>query len=265
MNKPERLSADNLYRRCPESELDFETTSDLGESELLVGQDRANDALRFGLEIDNDGYNLYALGPPGTGKKSVIREIVTGIAAQRSAAPDWCYVNNFRERHKPVALRLPGGMGIEFKQDMERLIEELQIVVPATFESDEYRSRIEEIEQEFQERQNEPLNQLNEEAKTQGVALIRTPSGFAFAPLGTNGEVIPPDKFNAMSDEDKEELQKRISGLQEKLKKILMQFPNLMKEAKEKFKTLNREMARTSISPLFESLKNSYKDLPEVL
>ncbi|MEJ2761779.1 MAG: ATP-binding protein [Gammaproteobacteria bacterium] len=265
MAKPDPLSAQSLYRPCLEEDLQFQTTDDIESADIIIGQERAYSALQLGLQIDNTGYNLYALGPPGTGKKTAIREIVTRIAAGKNPARDWCYVNNFDESHKPVALSFPGGGGIRFKREMEKLIEELRIVVPATFESDEYRSRVEEIEEEFREKQSEPLNKLNEEAKARGIALIKTPTGFAFAPLTGAGEVMPPDEFNKLEEKEREKIQEIITELQEKLKGILTQFPAQMKEAREKFNALNREVAMTSIDPLFEALKQSYGDRSEVL
>ena len=265
MTKPAPLPSQSLYQSCQLEDLPFATTAEVKSAELISGQDRAHNALQFGLQIDNSGYNLYALGPPGSGKKTAVSAMVAQAAAARSPSPDWCYVNNFAETHKPTALSFSNGGGVKFKQDMEKLIEELLIVVPATFESDEYRSRVEEIEDEFHEKQSESFNALNEEATSSGIALIKTPTGFAFAPLSKKGEVMPPDEFKKLGDEERSDIQKVISGLQEKLKGILTQIPSLMKEAREKFRALNREMAKTSTDPLFEVLRQDYKDNDKVL
>jgi lon-related putative ATP-dependent protease len=265
MSKPSPLPSQSLYHACPAEDLPFATTAEVKSAELITGQDRAHNALRFGLQIENSGYNLYALGTSGTGKKTAVSAMVTEAAASRPPSPDWCYVNNFSETNKPTALSFECGGGIRFKEDMEKLIEELLIVVPSTFESDEYRSRVEEIEDEFHEKQSESFNTLNEEATSKDIALIKTPTGFAFAPLSNKGEVMPPDEFKKLDEKERDNIQKIISGLQEKLKGILMQIPSLMKEAREKFRSLNTEMARTSTDPLFEALRQDYKDNDKVL
>jgi len=258
MTRPDPLSPQILHTPCRPEELGFETTDEIKAAEMITGQDRASGALELGLHIDNAGYNLYALGPPGMGKKTAVSEFVSRVAASRSPARDWCYVNNFDEPNKPRALSFESGGGLKLKQDMEKLIEELLIAIPATFESDEYRSRVDAIEQEFHEKQSESFESLNEEAKEKGIALVKTPQGFSFAPLNSNGEMMPHEEFNKLGEDEVERIQKTIGELQEKLKKILEEMPGLMKQAREKFKALNREMARTSIAPLFESLRREY-------
>jgi lon-related putative ATP-dependent protease len=265
MNKPAPLPTQSLYHACSPEDLPFATTAEVKGAELITGQDRAHNALQFGLQIENSGYNLYALGTSGTGKKTAVSAMVTEAAAARPPSLDWCYVNNFTETNKPTALSFESGGGIKFKQDMEKLIEELLIVVPATFESDEYRSRVEEIEDEFHEKQSESFNTLNEEATSKGIALIKTPTGFAFAPLTEKGEVMPPEEFKKLGDDKRADVQKIIAELQEKLKGILMQIPSLMKEAREKFRSLNTEMAKTSTDPLFEALRQDYRNNDKVL
>ena len=265
MSKPAPLPSQSLYHACRLEDLPFATTTEVKGAELITGQDRAHNALQFGLQIGNSGYNLYALGPSGAGKKTAVSAMVAEVAAARQPSPDWCYVNNFAETNKPTALSFKSGGGIKFKQGMDRLIEELLIVVPSTFESDEYRSRVEEIEDEFHEKQSESFNTLNEEATSRGIALIKTPTGFAFAPLSEKGEVMPPDEFKKLDEKERDSIQNIITGLQEKLKGILTQIPSLMKEAREKFRSLNREMAKTSTDPLFEALRQEYRDNDKVL
>ena len=265
MTKPDPLPPSSLFRACAPDTLPFRTTAEVSGAELIAGQERAFNALQFGLSINNTGYNLYALGPPGTGKKTAVNAMLARAAAGRPPSADWCYVNNFSEPHKPTTLSFPAGGGARFKQDMEKLIEELQIVVPATFESDEYRSRVEEIEDEFHEKQSEAFNVLNEEATGKGIALIKTPTGFAFAPLSEKGEVMPPEEFKQLDEQEKQRLQSLIAELQEQLKGILAQMPALMKEARQKFRALNQEMARTSTDPLFEALRRDYSDNARVL
>jgi lon-related putative ATP-dependent protease len=259
------LPANSLYTKCHLGNYKFNTTEELEKIEIVVGQERAFDALDFGIRIKSRGYNLFALGPTGTGKFTAVRQIVGQTAAERPPAPDWCYVNNFNEPHKPIALCLPPGKGNIFKQDMEQFIGEARVVIPATFDGDEYRSSAEEIEEELKDRHAAPLNELSEEAKQQNIALIKTASGFAFAPLGKNEEVLGPEEFNALSNGTKTEIQEKIAELHEKLRRVLSQFPAWRKEANEKLHDLEQETARSAINHLIESLKQRYQDLPEII
>src|SRR5512139_4316092 len=121
------LSPEDLCRRCDASRLAFRTTAELEDLDLPLGQDRAAEALRFGTAIRQDGYNVFALGPPGVGKESLVRRVVERRAAAEPAPPDWCYLYNFEDRHRPRAVELPAGRAVRFRGDMQKLVEELRV------------------------------------------------------------------------------------------------------------------------------------------
>ena len=153
MSAPRPLDADALYTRCDVEQLSFETTSDLDELHAGLGQQRATEAIRFGIGMPDHGYGLYALGEPGAGRRSLVEHFMRERAADQDTPPDWVYVNNFSENHKPVAIRLPAGRGAELRADMRQLMEDLQAALPAAFESEDYRARRKELEQKLQEEQ----------------------------------------------------------------------------------------------------------------
>ena len=141
MGKNQELRATDLYKRTDPTQFDFETTAELEDMAQVLGQPRAVAAMRFGIGIDQDGYNIFALGPTGTGKRQVIRDYVEKRAAEEPVPDDWCYVNNFEERHRPKAIRLPAGKGLAFRDDVDELIEGLTTALSAAFESEEYQAR----------------------------------------------------------------------------------------------------------------------------
>ncbi|MCW8970807.1 MAG: AAA family ATPase, partial [Rhodospirillales bacterium] len=122
MTAPKPLSHEKLHTACDPRALGFRTTAELAEVEGVIGQGRAVEAVRFGIGIRQKGYNLFALGPEGTGKFSLVERFVTAVAADESLPSDWCYVNNFTEPHKPRALRLPPGRARPLGRDMEKLL-----------------------------------------------------------------------------------------------------------------------------------------------
>ena len=146
VNAEKPLPPESLFHPCDPDEFDFETTEELGDLVRMVGQDRAVEAVRFGAAMAVDGYNLFVLGPPGTGRHRFVREFLAQQAAARPAAPDWCYVNNFTEPHKPRALELPAGRGTKLRDEVQVLIEEVQTAIPAAFESEDYHTRRESLE-----------------------------------------------------------------------------------------------------------------------
>jgi len=258
------LSADALRKRFDPSEFDFETTDDLPADTEVVGQDRAVEALDFGMSIDAEGYNVFALGPAGTGRRELVQHLLEAQAVEEETPPDLCYVNNFDDEREPRALRLPAGRGCELKEDVDALIEELQTALPGTFESEEYRSRREMIQEEVREGQEAALEDLQERAREEGIALIRTPQGFVFTPL-QDGEVVPPEEVESMPEEKREEVQQKIERYQEELQDILRKVPEHQREARQRIEALNEEMATLVIDDLIDDLRDAYQNLDDVL
>ena len=79
------LDAAMLYARCDPAGFGFETTAELEDLEGAIGQARAVNAVRFGVEVGREGYNVFALGPPGTGKRTLVERFVEDRAAGEPA------------------------------------------------------------------------------------------------------------------------------------------------------------------------------------
>ena len=263
-NIPLPLQQQQLHHPCDLDQFGFQTTADLEDMTEIIGQMRAMDAIRFGTGIRHDGYNLFVLGPSGIGKNSVVRQFLEKKASDEHKPDDWCYINNFAQPHKPLVLRLPSGRGEELHQRMEKLVDYLRSAIPALFEGDEYRAKAGAIRDEFNNRQEQVFKELGEEAGKQQIALLRTPEGFAFAPLHDH-EVIPPDEYEKLPDEEKKRVEAAIAELQARLEKIMRQIPQWRKERHERIKQLDQETTLSVVAHLLDELKTAYADLPEVL
>ncbi len=258
------LSPDALRQHFAPSDFDFETTDDLPANTQVVGQDRAVDAIEFGMNIDGDGHNVFALGPTGTGRRELVQHLLEDEAADDETPPDWCYVNTFDDEREPRALRLPAGRGCDLQEDMEALIEELKTALPAAFESEEYHSRREMIQEEAQQGQEAALEELQDDAREDDIALIRTPQGFAFAPI-RDGDVLSPDEVESMPEEEREAVQSKIESYQEELQNILQKVPESQREARDRIEELNEEMAAFAIDDGINTLRQKYSTLEAVL
>jgi len=256
------LAAADLCRRCDPARFGFDTTDELNIVTESLGQTRAVEAIRFGVGIEREGYNLFAMGPEGVGRRTTVRSFLEQQARERPAPSDWCYVFNFKTPHKPHALRLPAGRARKFAQDMARLVDDLRAGIPAAFETDEYRTRKQEIETDLGERQEQAVNGVGEHAKSLGVALLRTPAGFGFAPV-EKGEVMSPDEFHKLPEEEQKKFEDIISGLQEELERVIHEVPKWRREAQRKLRELNRQVTRFAVNSLIEELKLAYQTLPE--
>jgi len=263
-DKIRELTPDELCRRCDPAALKFKTTENLEPLAGMLGQPRVDAALEFGAEIDKDGYNIFAFGPPGTGKHKIVRDALSARAEGTPSPPDLCYVNNFEDSRKPRLLVLPSGKGTELREDMKHLVEELGTALRTAFEGDEYQKRRQMLEEGLKEEQEKAVTALGEEAKSDGLALLRSPMGIVFAPLGEE-DVITPEEFEQLSPEDKERLEKQIEDFQTRLQKVFRQFPKWQREARKEVRRLNREVSQFAVGPLTEEIKEKYAGLEGVL
>ena len=258
------LRPDQLCQTCDGSQFDFETTDELEDLAEILGQERAVNAVQFGIGIRREGYNLFALGPSGTGKRTTIGQFLDQKAATEPIPSDWCYVNNFEFSYQPRALQLPPGRGVVLRKDMEKLVEELRTAIPAAFESEDYRTRRQEAQEEFKEQQEKAFGELREQARERSIALIRTPSGLAVAPL-KEGEVMSPDEFQKLPEEERKRLEKEIADVQEQLQQTLPQARQWEREAREKVKELDRQVATFAVGGMMDEIRDTYADLAHVV
>jgi lon-related putative ATP-dependent protease len=259
------LTPEQLYKACDPQEFDFATTDELAAVGVFIGQDRALDAIRFGIGIARDGYNLFALGPDGLGKTAAVREIVGHEAAHRPVPDDWCYVHNFAEPSRPKALRLPAGRGRAFATDLDRLIEDLGAAIPAAFEGDEFRTRAEKIEEEAKQRETDALDRLREEARRQHITLIETPTGYAFAPTNAKHEVYSPEQFQELPEREQNAFLEGLERLKSQMQKLLRQFPAWRREAKRKLRDLSHEIAEAAVGHFIDELREHYADVADIV
>jgi len=257
------LTAAQLCRHCDPAGLGFRTTDELADLAEPPGQVRAEDAIRFAVDVAHEGYNLFVMGPEGHGRRSMIRRVVERQAGKGAQPSDWVYVFNFSTPHQPRALRLPMGRAGRLRQDMEGLVEDLRAGIPAAFETDEHRSRLKEIEGAFERRQEEALGAIGARARKEGIALLRTPAGFGFAPLRDDA-VMEPEAFRKLPQAEQERLQQRIAALQEELEAVIHEVPKWRREAQRRLRELNREVTSAVVNSLIEELEAGYRDLPEV-
>lgn len=262
MNTPKGLAPESLYTPCDPAQFRFETTAELSGGGI-IGQERAMDALQFGVGIRREGYNLFVLGPPGIGKYSVARPYLERAAEMAPTPPDWCYLHNFEQPDRPRAVRLPAGRGQGLRKDMERLVEDLRNAIPVSFETEEYHTHVREIEEALKEKREQAFAELSAETESRGIALIRTPGGFAFAPV-REGEVLKPDDYERLPDEEKQRIEATVEELQGKLANILRQTPKWQRESRDRIKALDREVALFAVGHLIEEIKKQYQDIEVV-
>jgi len=265
MTEIKPLHPEQLRSYCNPESFRFQTTDDLPDLGEMVGQERALAALDFGVGMQNSGYNLYVLGPAGSGKYTTVSRFLKEKAAGSAAPADWVYVNNFEDSSKPLAMRLPTGRGRELQHDMQQLVEELRTAIPAAFESDDYKARIQQIDESFESRQEDAFRKLHEEAQHHQIKVFKTRGGITFAPL-KDGEALDAEAFHKLPKKKQQRIDSDLETLQAQLQDILQKrIPQWSKERRGRIKEVNDEVTLSAVGHLIDSMRTIYAELPMVL
>ncbi|BBK38949.1 ATP-dependent protease [Allostella sp. ATCC 35155] len=258
-----KLTAEQLYRRTDPAAIPFATSAEAEPLTGLVGQGRAVEAIEFAIGMRQEGYNLFVFGPAGTGKHTLIQHLLTDQAAADPVPSDWAYVHNFANPGQPRAMRLPPGRAAPLAGAMRKLVQELRATLPAAFEGDDYRQRREVVDEQFKQRQEQAFMDLSERAQKEDVALVRTPNGLALAPA-RDGEVMAPDVFKALPQEEQDRLKGAIERYQAELEAIVRKLPEWERAHRELVTQLNRDVTRFAVAHLIEEVRKGYLDLTVV-
>lgn len=256
---PGGLPPARLRVECDPKTFGFKTTASLKPAPGLIGQTRAIDAIKLSAEIGHKEFNLYVLGREGTGRHNAVAQLLSKAAASRPSPYDWVYVNNFDAPHKPDAMQLPPGMASALKSAMQLLVDDLAIEIPALFESEEYQTQRRAIEEEFGQKHEEPIAEFAERAEAENVVLLRTPMGFMLSAV-IDKKPIKPEVYEALSPEDRAEIDEKIERLQEHLASVLKQGPQLEKEHRQKVEALHAEMAERVVSLRVREVETEFAD-----
>lgn len=253
-----KLTSDQLYRKCDPSKFDFNSTADLEERLSALGQDRAIHAVELGIHIKSRGYNLFCLGPEGTGKTSLVKRILEKEAKNRKTPDDWAYVYNFEEPYKPIAMNFPAGQAAEFAKDVDELLDELADSLPEIIESEEYKAALGIIRQKYKAKKEEYINVLQKKAKGKRVSLLHMQMGLVVAPM-KDGEVLSPDAFEQLPEEEKKLVMDDLNTMQEEIENATQDLPRWEEKQKREITILREKFVRSAVKDPIDALRKKYK------
>jgi lon-related putative ATP-dependent protease len=253
----------SLRKTCDPSFMRCKTTQELAPLLEIIGQERAVRALKFGLGIRDQGFNIYVAGYPGTGRKTAVKNFVEDCASVEPVPADWCYVNNFSDQYQPDAIQLPAGKGRKFQNDVKNLIESIRTALPKAFESDDYAARREATIRVLEKQRKEVIDKLNAKAQEEGFIIQSTPVGLLLIPV-VNGKPIKEEELLSLPQSTKDLIQEKRGRLESQLRNTMRQFRDMERKIREEIKKLNREVALYAIGNLVEDLIEKYRALPEI-
>ena len=261
---PRPLPAGRLRRTVPASALPFRSTAEVDPLTETIGQPRAVEAFGLGLDVEAPGYNLFVTGIPGSGRESMVRDYLARVARRRPRADDWVYVDNFGDADRTTALRMPAGRGSELAGQVDAFIGAASRQIRATFESDQYAQRRREVTEAAGARRDALLESVRGFARDRGFAAEVTMTGIVTIPL-LQGKPIDADRFRELPEPARNDIERRGREIQTKVAETLAELRALEKDAGQRIRTLDREVADFALGPLLQELSAEFADLPQVV
>ncbi|MGB5996652.1 MAG: ATP-binding protein [Marinomonas sp.] len=248
-----------LSAKVPTDHLPFETLKDIDALSGILGQERAVEAIQFGVAMQRPGYNIFAMGDSGTGRSSYVLNYLKSEAKRRTPPNEWAYINNFTESHRPKALEFAPGKAAEFAKEIRALIDGLMATFPAAFENPTYQQQKGAIDRAFNERYEAAINKVERVAVKIGVAMFRDASSVSFAPM-RDGKAIEENDFAGLSDEDRDAFQESVSQLESLLNEELLSLPLWKRASYEQLRQLNLDTVNEALDPLMAPLFKEYAE-----
>lgn len=253
------LSPSKLKTKFDHKKLNCRSTKELIPLEGIIGQDRAVKALKFGLNIEDGGFNIFVAGYSGTGRMTGVKNFVEELAKSKPVPPDWVYVNNFKNSYEPKTVKLPPGKGKIFADNMGIFISSIRELLPKTFSSKDYAEKKESITRGIEEEKSRLLQNLRKKAYQQGFALKTTQIGLFVVPA-IGGKPMTENQYLDLSQKQKDEIQSKKVGVNKALQDTVNRIRDLDRKINNEVKKLNQKVALYSIERFVNDIKENYKD-----
>lgn len=258
------LGPGDVRRSCPPEILKKISQFRNLEKKVIIGQERALKALKLGLGMKAQGFNIYVSGHSGTGKLTAITTFLEGIAKNEPTPPDWCYVNNFKDSYRPQKLSLPAGMAAQLKKDMKSLVTDIHSSLVKAFESEEYADRKGKMISAFEDVQAKILGGISEEAERESFMVKQTPTSIITIPV-KEGKPLTDADLKDMSEGEIDAINKKQAKLQEDIGIALREIRKNEKETAEKLDALAKDVAQYAIGNLISDTREKYKNIEQVV
>ena len=269
--KPTEVPVENLRWRLDPATLPFETTDELEPLKEIIGQKRGVEAFKFGMGMNRQGYNIFVTGVSGSGRMSTVKKLLEEISKEERVPDDLCYVNNFKSTEAPILIRLKGGDGIAFREDVNTLIDSLKKEIPQLFESQEYVNAKKEIMEAYEQEGKNFFKDLDQKVKEQGFTLVDVQIGPIKRPEVmplVDGNPMPIDQVEAMVEKGRypkdeyEEMREKYAKLREQIEQIFLELRDLQKEVQEKMEQIDHVMFMESANRLAQPFREKYDSEP---
>ena len=268
-----RIAPEKLKRIKPSETWKITTTDDIPltksrRPEPLIGQERAFEAMEFGLRVDGRGYNIFVVGQPGSGRTSYILDRLQDMAGKLPAPDDWLYLYNFARPGEPLAVSVAAGKGKRLSDDLDELLKDLKAVISRAFEQSQYEDTKAKHIKEFQEKAGAIMDKLKARAEREHFSLKRTPQGFVNIPLikdkDEDGNEITrelkPEEYEALDDKTQKKYQAKSEKISQRTVSGMREIRDMEKALKDTLSKLDAEICRSAIAPVMDDIRAKYRE-----
>ncbi|MEH7109651.1 Lon protease family protein [Bacillus sp. JJ1764] len=260
-----RIPTSKLQAKFDPRQFPFETTDDLDILPTeMIGQQRAVKAMEFGLSVEQSDYNLFVVGPSGTGRMTYTLNSVVKMAENRDAPEDWCYVYNFENPNRPLVISLPAGQGRQFQRFMETLLIAIERELRAAFSSELFEKKKQTILNTFREKVDQYWKQTEQFATENHYLLERTSNGINTYPI-FDGKPMERSEFDQLPEDQKETYRKNEKLVGERIRETFYQMRKMDEQLTKSIDLFMKQTATEAIERLFQPFKEVYKDNPKVI
>jgi len=190
---------------------------------------------------------LFFIASPRTaGHAAAVRALLAEQAAQIAPADAVAVVSSFDDRRPLSILRLPGPEANALAAGIADAIEMLSVTIPAAFDSDSYKVARLALDEELRSGHDNAIDALKRRALAQNIGLLRTPLGYAIAPMH-EGRVVAPDVFKALPEGLKAGVEAKLSAFEAELSGVLDNRTLLQQDYRTRLRDLDQEVASLAV------------------
>ena len=263
MGQTFKILAKDLKKNYSANLFDFKDTSELEPLDSIIGQKRAIEAIGFGLNMKGSEYNIFVTGLEGTGKSTIVRQLLVGHAQKAETSQDLCLVNNFEDAYCPVVIEMPAGSAVYFSQSMIRFIEVIKIQIPEFFETSSFQEEQGIIYKRTSDRQKKIFADIEQEAQTQGLSIIRIEEGYKVVST-KNGQPMSEEEYQALDETARQKISDKIDLIEEKLNQALLEINKLGEKVKAELKQLVSLKTEALISEQIDPIRYYFRDCKDI-
>lgn len=264
MKKKCGLRDSDLRCMCDPNVFNFKNTSEIEPLDEVIGQERAVQAIDFGLNMKSPGYNIFVTGIEGTGKSTIIKDIVNQHAKTLPTPVDWCMVNNFKDEYHPKAIPVSTGKATTFCKAMNKLIDDLKKELPKTFEHESYQERQSEVQKKYTDQQKQIFKKLEKAAEGKNIKINRTKTGYQTIPI-VKKKPITPEEFLALPKQKQAKIEESISAVQSDIDTTIREINKINNSMNSRIEKLMEEVTLFVVKHRIDLIRDKYRQNKEVL